>query len=100
MLQRYLLGASATILSLGVSFAYAAAQTPHVHETAVATPCTTIAEPDCSIEDFLLSVMHTRGVSAAMASLDSLAASDENIQRDGHAAKPSGDLGRSIRLLV
>jgi len=38
----------------------------------------------CSIEEYLLGILRTRGVAAAMASLDSLAANDVAIRRDGH----------------
>lgn len=63
-----------------------AAQTDHVHPSA-APECTTIGsrgESACSVEDYLLSILATRGVSAAMASLDSLAAADADLRRDGH----------------
>lgn len=64
----------------------------HQHEPTVtgtnpmmggSTACAPIGA-DCTTEEYLLGILDTRGVSAAMASLDSLAARDEALRRDGH----------------
>jgi hypothetical protein len=62
----------------------------HVHEeagsgsqSAVREVCAPVSA-GCSVESYLLGILATRGVSVAMASLDSLAAKDEEIRRDGH----------------
>jgi hypothetical protein len=59
----------------------------HQHDAAAARGGSAACAPisrDCPVESYLLGVLATHGVSAAMASLDSLAANDEEIRRDGH----------------
>ena len=84
MLRPYLLSVVAALAWVSVGHREAVAQAHHDHQSQGATHCATVAEPECPIDAFLLSILRTGGVTPAMASLDSLAAVDDDIRRDGH----------------
>jgi hypothetical protein len=62
------------------------AQVDHLHP-GPSVQCSTIAidgDAGCTVEDYLLSLLASEGVAAAMAALDSLAAAADDIRREGH----------------
>src|SRR5690606_13603361 len=60
------------------------AQVDHDHSGA-SSQCHTIdGDSGCTIEDYLLSLLASQGVGPAMAALDSLAAQNDGVRRDGH----------------
>jgi len=64
------------------------AQADHAHHTVVAPgECEIVAAAPggCTLEEYILSTLSRSGVAAAMAALDSIAATDEGVERDGHA---------------